>query len=68
MISSLDGVWLLTEFGLEIEFIDHFDTRLVIINNYNAIANLRILQFTVTHTLVLSVCYSLHQSFPGNGF
>jgi hypothetical protein len=27
-----------------------------------------ILQFIVTHTLVFSVCYSLHQSFPSNSF
>jgi hypothetical protein len=31
--------------GLDIGFIDHFNTKLVITINYNAIANFRTLQF-----------------------
>jgi hypothetical protein len=46
-------------FGLEIEFTDHFKTQLVITLNYSAIANIHTLQITV-HRLVLSVCYSLY--------
>jgi hypothetical protein len=41
--------------GLEIHFIFHFNTRLVITLNYSAIAVLHTLQFTVTHTSVLSL-------------
>jgi hypothetical protein len=36
--------------GLDIEFIDHFNTQLVITLNYRAIADLHTLQITVTHT------------------
>jgi hypothetical protein len=39
-------------FGLDIGFIDHFNTQLVII-----LADLHTLQITVTHALVFSVCY-----------
>jgi hypothetical protein len=54
-------------FGLEIGFIDHFNTRLVTKLNCSAIADLHTLQITITHTLVFSGRYSLHSSFPGNG-
>jgi ethanolamine utilization microcompartment shell protein EutS len=37
-------------FGLDIGFIDHFSTQLVITLNYSAIADLYTLQITVTHT------------------
>jgi hypothetical protein len=37
-------------FGLEIKFIDHFNTRLVTTLNYSAIANLHILQITTAHS------------------
>jgi hypothetical protein len=33
-------------FGLEVEFIDHFDTQLVTTFNYSAVANLHTLQIT----------------------
>jgi hypothetical protein len=36
-------------FGLEIGFMDHFDTRLVTTINYSAIADLHILQITTAH-------------------
>jgi hypothetical protein len=36
-------------FGLDIGFIDHFNTQLVITLNYSAIADLHILQFTRAH-------------------
>jgi hypothetical protein len=36
-------------FGLEIGFIDHVNTQLVITLNYNAIANFRTLQITTAH-------------------
>jgi hypothetical protein len=54
--------------GLDIEFIEHFNTQLVITLNYSAIANVYPLQFTRGHRLVLSVCYSLHYPYPRNGF
>jgi hypothetical protein len=55
-------------FGLDIRFTDHFNTEFIITINYSAIAGLHTLQITDTHRLVFSVCYSLHESFPGNGF
>jgi hypothetical protein len=36
-------------FGLEIGFIDHFNTRLVTTLNYSAIADFNILQITTAH-------------------
>jgi hypothetical protein len=36
-------------FGLEIEFIDYIDTRLVTTLNYSAVANLHTLQITTAH-------------------
>jgi hypothetical protein len=36
-------------FGLEIEFTDHFYTRLMITLNYSAIAELHNLQITIAH-------------------
>jgi hypothetical protein len=36
-------------FGLDIEFIDHLNTQLVITCNYSAIANFHTLQFTRAH-------------------
>jgi hypothetical protein len=55
-------------FGLEIGFIDHLYLQHVTTSNYNAIANRHPLHFTVIHTLVFSICYTVHFSFPGNGF
>jgi hypothetical protein len=40
-------------FGLNIGFINHFNTQLVITLNYSAIADFHALQVTVTQTLVL---------------
>jgi hypothetical protein len=37
-------------FGLEIGFIDHFNTRLVTALNYGAIGDLHSLQITTAHT------------------
>jgi hypothetical protein len=54
-------------FGLDIGFIDHFNTRLVITRHYSVIADLHTLQNTRAHRLALSVCYSLNQTSPGNG-
>jgi hypothetical protein len=42
-------------FGLDIEFIDHFNTQLIITLNYSAIADLHNLQITVTHTSIPSL-------------
>jgi hypothetical protein len=42
-------------FGLDIGFIDYFNTRLIIILKYSVIANFQTLQITVTHTSVLSL-------------
>jgi ethanolamine utilization microcompartment shell protein EutS len=47
-------------FALEVGFIDHFSTQLVTTLNYSAIADLHTLQFTVTYTLVFSLCYIVH--------
>jgi hypothetical protein len=44
--------------GLDIGFIDHLNTLLVITLNYNAIADLQTLQITVTHA----------KSFPARSF
>jgi hypothetical protein len=44
-------------FGLDVGFIGHFNTQLVITLNYSAISNFYTLQITITHTLVFSVCY-----------
>jgi hypothetical protein len=46
-------------FGLDIGFIDHFNTRPVITLNYSATVDVHTLQITVTHihTLMFSVCY-----------
>lgn len=46
-------------FGFHIEFIGHFNTRLVITLNYSVIADLRTLQTTRAHKLMFLVCYSL---------
>jgi hypothetical protein len=55
-------------FGLEIGFIDHFNTQLMTTLNYSAIPNLHILQITRAHRQVFSSLLCLHQSFPCNGF
>jgi ethanolamine utilization microcompartment shell protein EutS len=47
-------------FGMDIGFIDKFNTQLVITFNYSAIADLHTLQITRAHRLTFSVCYSLH--------
>jgi hypothetical protein len=47
-------------FGLDIGFIDHFNTQLVITLNYSSIAHLHTSQITRAHRLVFSVCYSLY--------
>jgi hypothetical protein len=39
-------------FGLDIEFIDNFNTHLVITLNCSVISNFHILQFTVTHAKI----------------
>jgi hypothetical protein len=44
-------------FALDIEFIDHFDTQLIITLNYSAIADLHTLQITRAYRLVFSACY-----------
>jgi hypothetical protein len=54
-------------FGLEIEFIDHFNTRFVTTSNYNAIADLHTSQITRTQAKsFITLC--LRESFPCNGF
>jgi hypothetical protein len=53
---------------MKIGFIDHLYTQPVTTNNYRAIANFHTLQFTPSYTLVFSVCYNFHYSFPDNGF
>jgi hypothetical protein len=50
------------DFGLEIRFTDHFNTRLVTTLNYSAIADLHTLQITRPHTLSLSSLCSLFTS------
>jgi hypothetical protein len=49
MCVTIDGVWI----G---EYIDHFTTRFVITNNYNAIANLHTLQITAANTKSSRAC------------
>jgi hypothetical protein len=44
-------------FGLDIGFINHFNTQLVITLNYSAVDDLRTFQITVTHILVFLVGY-----------
>jgi hypothetical protein len=44
-------------FGLDIGFINRFNTKLVIILNYSDIADFHSLQFTVLHSLMLSISY-----------
>jgi hypothetical protein len=44
-------------FGLDIGFIDHFTTQLVISLNYSAIADLYTSQIPVTHSLLLYVSW-----------
>jgi hypothetical protein len=51
--------------GLEIGFIDPFNTRPVTTLNYNAIADLYTIQITTAHAKPF-LC--LHWPFPGNGF
>jgi hypothetical protein len=53
MCDSQRGFWL------DIGFIDHFNTQLVITFNYIAIADLHTLQITVTHTIVLSLLVNI---------
>jgi hypothetical protein len=55
-------------FRLEIRFIDHFNTALVITLNYSATAELHTLQITTAHTKSFQSAFTFHQSFPGNGF
>jgi hypothetical protein len=45
------------DFGLEIGFIDHFDTRLVIILKYSTIVDFRTLQIPTAHAVF--TCRSL---------
>jgi hypothetical protein len=52
-------------FGLDIVFIEHFNTWLVAISNYSATANL---QSTTAPAKYFPACSGLHQPFPGNGF
>jgi hypothetical protein len=47
-------------FGLNIGFIDHFNTKQVFTLKYSVIVNFHILQITIAHRLLFSVCYSLH--------
>jgi hypothetical protein len=42
-------------FGLNIGFIYHFNTKLIITLNYSAIVDLHTLKTTVTHTSVLTL-------------
>jgi hypothetical protein len=44
-------------FGLDIGFIDHFTTQLVITLNYRTIADFHTLQLIRAHRLVFSVSY-----------
>jgi hypothetical protein len=64
ILLSRVGVTVRRSFDWTIGFIDTVYTPLEITGNYSAIADLHTLQFTVTHTRVLS----LHWSYPGNGF
>jgi hypothetical protein len=45
----LSRVWLSLGFGLEIRFIDHFNTHLVTTLNYSTIADLHTVQITTEH-------------------
>jgi hypothetical protein len=49
-------------FGLEIRFIDHFNTQLVTTLNYSAIANLHTLQITTAYDKSLQPAVTSH--FP----
>jgi hypothetical protein len=49
ILSRLLDAWLLTGFGLDIEFIDHLYTPRGTTNNYSAIAILHVLQITTAH-------------------
>jgi hypothetical protein len=55
-------------FGLEIGFVDHFNTRLLTTLNYRVIADLHNLQITADKVINIFCLLSLHQSFPGNSF
>jgi hypothetical protein len=57
---------LKTGFGSD-DWIVTLYTPLGTTSNYNAIA-ISTLYRSLLHTLVSSVYYTLHQSFPGNGF
>jgi hypothetical protein len=46
---SIVWVWLQTGFGLVIEFIDHYNTRLFITISYKGVAKLYTLKITTAH-------------------
>jgi hypothetical protein len=56
-----------TGFGMEIGFMNHFNTRPVNTLNYSAIADFHTLQITNAHTKSFSLL-CVDQSFPGNVF
>jgi hypothetical protein len=43
--------------GLDVEFIDYFNTQLVITLSFGAIADLHTLQITAAHSLLLDVSW-----------
>jgi hypothetical protein len=57
--------WLWKEFKFVYRFFHHL--QVVTTNKYNTIVT-SALYSLLEHTLMSSVCYSVHCSFPGNGF
>jgi hypothetical protein len=54
-------------FGLDIQFIDYFNTQLVITLNYSAIADFHPLQITRAQAKSFPVCSVFTSKLPGNG-
>jgi hypothetical protein len=54
--------WLSTGFGLDVGFIDHFNTQLIITFNYSAIANFHTLQITRAHSKSFPACSVFNSS------